>query len=65
MEKEEVLEHLRDMFEAELNPIKECKECEAKGKVCYENDEGFSHRLAQGTVDAEELRRMKGVRAYL
>ena len=38
MEKDEVLERLRDMFEEELNQIKECSECNAKGKVCYEND---------------------------
>ena len=38
MEKDEVLERLRDMFEEELNPIRECRECDVKGKVCYEND---------------------------
>ena len=59
MEKDEVFERLKDMFEAESRPIRECKECTAKGKVCYENDDGLSHRLSQGELQMDELRRMK------
>ena len=48
LEKEEFLQHLMDMIEDDLYPIKACAECESKGKVCYENDDGHSHAVATG-----------------
>ena len=55
LETEEVVNRIRDIYEAEFNPIAHCEECEAIGKVCYENDGGFSHRLSQGKLSMEEL----------
>ena len=48
LEKDEVLHRLRDMFEAEMYPIADCHSCDQLGKVCFENDGGYSHRIAQG-----------------
>ncbi len=46
LEKEEFLLILKDMMEAEKNPIAECAECDRDGRVCYENDGGLSHRMS-------------------
>ena len=50
LDTEEVVNRLRDIMEAENNPIAHCEQCEALGKVCYEHDGGFSHKLSQGQL---------------
>ena len=46
LETDEVVNRLRDLMEAEIHPIADCPDCARLGKVCYENDGGFSHRLS-------------------
>ena len=53
---DEVVNRLRDIMEAEINPIAHCEEREALGRVCYEKDEGFSHKLSQGKLSNEEMK---------
>ena len=60
LEKDEVLHRLKDMFEAEMFPIADCHSCDQLGKVCYENDGGLSHRIAQGQATREEMRSSVG-----
>ena len=56
IEKEEVIQRLKDMFEAESYPInQDCAECDTLGKVCYSNDQGLSHRISQGTATLEDM----------
>ena len=58
IEKEEVIQRLKDMFEAESYPINEdCAECDTLGKVCYSNDQGLSHRISQGTATLEDMQK--------
>ena len=66
LETDEVVNRLRDLMEAEIHPIADCPDCARLGKVCYENDGGFSHRLSQGTLTARDLREsIKGKRRPL
>ena len=46
IERDEMINRLRDLIEAEIFPIADCKLCENIGKVCYENDNGHSHKLS-------------------
>ena len=57
LDREEVVHRLKDMFEAEQHPIRECAECESIGRVCYDNDGGYSHRMSQGKPTKEDLMR--------
>ena len=57
LEKDEVLSRLKDMFEAEQHPIRECSQCDQLGRVCYDNDGGYSHRMSQGNPTQEDLMR--------
>ena len=58
IEKEEVIQRLKDMFEAESYPInQDCNECDTLGKVCYSNDHGLSHRISQGTATLEDMQK--------
>ena len=57
-DRDEMCIRLRDMMEAEQNPFADCFECDALGKVCYENDGGLSHRLSMGEVSVDEIVRM-------
>ena len=61
-ERDEVCIRLRDMMEAEQNPIADCKECDDLGKVCFENDGGQSHRLSMGKLSRVELNKMSFAR---
>ena len=53
---DEVVNRMRDIMETEINPIAHCEEHEALGRVCYENDGGFSHKLSQGQLSYEEMK---------
>ena len=46
IECDEMVNRLRDLIEAEIFPIAECEACSKIGKVCYENDHGYSHKLS-------------------
>ena len=48
IDKEELIDTIRDMFENEQFPIKDCLECKSEGRACFENDGGLSHRRSMG-----------------
>lgn len=60
VDKEEFMQILMDIYEDDHYPIKDCPECEAKGKVCFENDDGHSHRISHGFASPDELRNSIG-----
>ena len=60
IEKEEFMQILMDMYEDDHYPIKNCKECESKGKVCFEHDDGLSHAISHGLASPSQLRNSLG-----
>ena len=54
-DRSEVCLRLHDMAEAEYHPIADCDDCGQLGKVCFENDDGCSHRRGQGILSVKEM----------
>ena len=49
IDKDEFVGIIRDMFENEQFPIKDCPECKREGRACFDNDGGLSHSRSMGT----------------
>ena len=65
LDRDEMCLRLRDMMEAEMNPIADCDQCSAAGNVCFENDEGLSHRVSIGKTTLEDMLKLNKPAYYI